>query len=71
MRQSSWPLREAMLEHPGNCYLRPSKGTLNCCFLSLLIFNRRDFETIGSAWGIAVVTQQEALRQMRRKDEEK
>lgn len=37
----------------------------------LVTFNRRDFETIGSAWGIAVVTPQEALRQMRRNDEEK
>ena len=37
----------------------------------LVTFNRRDFETIGSAWGIAVVTPLEALRQMRRNDEEK
>ena len=36
----------------------------------LVTFNRRDFETIGSAWGIAVVTPLEALRQMRRNDEE-
>ncbi len=37
----------------------------------LVTFNRRDFEPIGSAWGVAVVTPQEALRQMRRNDEEK
>ena len=37
----------------------------------LVTFNRRDFEAIGPAWGIAVVTPQEALRQMRRNDEEK
>jgi predicted nucleic acid-binding protein len=36
----------------------------------LVTFNRRDFETIGSAWGIAVVSPQEALRQVRRNDEE-
>jgi predicted nucleic acid-binding protein len=35
----------------------------------LVTFNRRDFEVATSAWGVLVVTPQEALKQMRRKDE--
>lgn len=33
----------------------------------LVTFNRRDFEPASAAWGIAVVTPQEALRQINRK----
>lgn len=33
IRQSSWLLREAMLERLGSSCLRLSKDTLNCCFL--------------------------------------
>jgi putative PIN family toxin of toxin-antitoxin system len=35
----------------------------------LVTFNRRDFEVIGSAWGVAVASPQEALRILRRDDE--
>jgi putative PIN family toxin of toxin-antitoxin system len=35
----------------------------------LVTFNRRDFEIATSAWGVLVVTPQEALKQMRKKDE--
>ncbi len=35
----------------------------------LVTFNRRDFEIAESAWGVLVVTPQEALKQMRRTDE--
>jgi predicted nucleic acid-binding protein len=35
----------------------------------LVTFNRRDFEIATFAWGVLVVTPQEALKQMRRKDE--
>lgn len=35
----------------------------------LVTFNCRDFETVTSTWSILVVTPQEALKQIRRKDE--
>ena len=35
----------------------------------LVTFNRRDFQIAESAWGVLVVTPQEALKQMRRTDE--
>jgi predicted nucleic acid-binding protein len=35
----------------------------------LVTFNRRDFEIAESAWGVLVVTPQQALKQIRRADE--
>jgi predicted nucleic acid-binding protein len=35
----------------------------------LVTFNRKDFEIATSAWGVLVVTPQEALKQIRRTDE--
>ena len=37
----------------------------------LVTFNRRDFEPAASQLGIAVVSPQEALREIRRRDENK